>query len=87
MRAQLLTEYSTDKREREARHERRERRKRELRDGHHRDSESSDDELEDEDDREPLQLEAPPPSSTHGQNLSLPERPRASSHSLRSNEK
>ncbi|KAJ5107762.1 hypothetical protein N7456_004437 [Penicillium angulare] len=74
-------------RQKELTRDRRERRDRNQRDGHHGDSTSSDDEFEDDEDRrEPLQIEAPPASRQPTQNPTLPERPRASSHSLHGNE-
>lgn len=54
------------------------------RDGHHNDSTSSDD--EDEED-EPLRIEAPSETESQRQHLSLPERPRSSSHSIHENAK
>ncbi|KAJ5647433.1 hypothetical protein N7490_003805 [Penicillium lividum] len=72
---------------REARHKEYVRDKRRHRDeyhrnGHHGDSSSSDD--EDEEAHEPLKIEAPPKTESQ-QHLSLPERPRASSHSMQEN--
>ncbi|KAJ5947392.1 hypothetical protein N7466_000407 [Penicillium verhagenii] len=75
----LATELIRAARHKENVRDKRQHRAENQRDGYHGDSTSSDDEDEH---NEPLKPEAPPKIEAKSQHLSLPERPRASSHSV-----
>ncbi|KAJ6092789.1 hypothetical protein N7486_008078 [Penicillium sp. IBT 16267x] len=80
----LATQLIRDARHKEYVRDKRQHRDEHQRNGHHNDSTSSDD--EDEND-EPLKIEAAPGTESQRQHLSLPERPPSSSHSVHENAK